>query len=156
MECKVCDRQFDLFSYAVPHKGMMETYRGWVRKDLLREVKTLRRQAEAKAALLRRQLRRHLSDKWLAHFGGRSKKDVWGELTESGATYPALATFYSHVRHSGMENVLLQYLDGRNLARIQKVLKLPRGPLTELAEEIRKLEKSVDAREGQARRQAFS
>jgi len=155
MECRACDRQFDLFSYTVPHKGMMETQRGWVRKDLLRDLGKLRRKAESKKTFLGRQLRRQLSSGWLAYFAGKSKRQIWDELTEGGATYPALATFYSHVRHSGLQSVLLGYLDARNVARVERILKLERGPLNELAVELRKLEKAADAKEARVRQQAL-
>jgi hypothetical protein len=155
MECRACNRRFDLFSYVVPHKGMMETYRGWVLKKLVRELGALIRKAEGKKALLRQQLRRQMSSAWLSHFAGQSKRRVWAELTGGGATYPSLAAFYSHVRHGGFESVLLGYLDGRNLERVQEVLKLERGPLNKLSAEIRKLQKAVKAKEDLVRRQAF-
>ena len=35
---------------------------------------------------------------WLLSFEGLSKKAVWARLTENGKYYPALGTFYSHLK----------------------------------------------------------
>ena len=39
-------------------------------------------------------------EKWLALFTGMSKKAAWERYT-GGSGYPALGTFYQHVKHSG-------------------------------------------------------
>lgn len=133
----------------------METHRGWVRKGLMRELTDLRRRTESKKTRLRQQLRRRLSDSWLAHFEGKSRKEIWNEVTAGGTTYPSLGTFYSHVRHSGLGQVLLGYLDVRYLPLVEKLLKLERNPLSGVAMEISKLERAADRKEGQARGRAF-
>jgi hypothetical protein len=46
--------------------------------------------------------------KWLALFAGMTKKAVWERYT-GGSGYPALSTFYQHVKHTGSVD---EYMSG--------------------------------------------
>jgi len=63
---------------------------------------------------------RYLS-RWLALFGGMTTKAAW-QLYTGGSGYPALATFYQHVKHTGSLSKYMEWCLARDLERSLSVL----------------------------------
>ncbi|MFC7291193.1 hypothetical protein [Hirschia litorea] len=59
-------------------------------------------------------------EKWLEHYKGHSSKRVWETLT-GGKVYPALGTFYRHVRRRGLE-VELKFWFSNELQESLKII----------------------------------
>jgi hypothetical protein len=59
--------------------------------------------------------------KWLGLFAGMTKKAVWDRYT-GGAGYPALGTFYQHIKHSGNISKYMEWCLTNDLERSLRVL----------------------------------
>src|SRR5208282_422540 len=59
--------------------------------------------------------------KWLAFFASMTKKAAWGRYT-GGSGYPALGTFYQHVKHSGSLSKYMEWCLTSELERSLLVL----------------------------------
>lgn len=66
------------------------------------------RKREELLAKAHRLAERRYLEQWLAMFRGKTKKDAWLVYT-GGRGYPALGTFYNHVRDDGVETYLRQH-----------------------------------------------
>jgi hypothetical protein len=58
---------------------------------------------------------------WLALFAGMTKKAAWERYT-GGTGYPALGTFYQHVKHSGSLSKYMEWCLTSDLERSLRVL----------------------------------
>lgn len=72
-------------------------------------------------------------EKWLKHFEGRNKKQVW-EMLVTGPSHPALGTFYKHVRETGLEKKLTYWLKN-NIIDSLKLLGIQDEEIVQLLEE---------------------
>lgn len=76
-------------------------------------------------------------ERWLALFKNRSKKDAWLIYT-GGSGYPALGTFYRHVRDEGIEKYLRQHF-GCDLEKVLHKLRVEDQEITVLLKSAEKL-----------------
>lgn len=60
-------------------------------------------------------------DRWLALFAATTKKAAWERYT-GGSGYPALGTFYQHVKHSGSLSKYMEWCLPNDLERSLKIL----------------------------------
>ena len=60
---------------------------------------------------------------WLALFAGMTKKAAWERYT-GGSGYPALGTFYQHVKHSGSLGKYMEWCLTSDLERSLRVLEV--------------------------------
>ena len=58
---------------------------------------------------------------WLALFAGMTKKAAWKRYI-GGSGYPALGTFYQHVKHSGSLSKYMEWCLTNDLERSLRVL----------------------------------
>ncbi len=94
--------------------------------------------------------------RWRMHFDGKAKKAIWSELTEGGKHYPSLATFYAHVRESGIDRVLARYFDRHELPTVVRILGPGASELAAQIAQIERLEAELDEQRSLARRQAMN
>lgn len=76
--------------------------------------------------------------KWLALFAGMTKKEAWERYT-GGSGYPALGTFYHHVKHSGTLTKYLEWCLTNDLERSLRVLGAEDKEIDALLEERERL-----------------
>jgi len=69
------------------------------------EEKRRESEREHLLAQARRLAEERYSEAWLTKFKGLNKREVWQFLT-GGTEYPALGTFYKHVKEEGLEKYL--------------------------------------------------
>ncbi len=99
------------------------------------EVLRQRKQNEAdRAALLGEAQRlakeRYLS-RWLALFEGKSRKAAWQTFT-GGAGYPALETFYKHVREKGGVAEYMTWCFHQEVRHALRILQVEDADITDL------------------------
>jgi hypothetical protein len=75
---------------------------------------------------------------WLARFAGMTKKAAWGRYT-GGADYPALGTFYQHVKHSGSLSKYMEWCLTSDLERSLSVLEVNDKEIDTLLQERARL-----------------
>lgn len=96
------------------------------REKKQREVEADAAREERRAELLEKAqnlaTERYLA-KWLALFAGMTKKAVWERYT-GGSGYPALGTFYQHVKHSGSLDEYMKWCLANDLERSLRVLEI--------------------------------
>lgn len=156
MQCPACNAKYGLYARDYTRKGMVATYRGWVTRDVLRELAAAMAAVEEAREQLTSYAVAALGARWTVHFAGKAKKAVWRELTEDGKHYPSLGTFYKHVADSGMARVLERYFDPRELPTVIRILGPSASELSERMAEVARLEREMDAQDSRARQQAFS
>ena len=143
MICPRCKNSYSLYSYTVNRRGQSETCRTWAPKVLLKELAALRKGIDAEKSQIADYLQNNYASRWRQHFSGKTKKAIWGELTEYGQRYPGLATFYTHVRFWGLEKSLYRYLDYRELATVRRVLQINDSALNSATNNIESLEQAA-------------
>ena len=156
MHCPRCNENYDLYTYHANRKGITETYHAWVPKPLLHELAELRERAEEEKRGLATYLERQYGDRWRQHFSGKTRKAIWTQLTQDGRNYPSLSTFYSHIRHSGLENVLKGYLHYGEAGTVIRILKLKDVELTSRIKKIQGLEQATEKKERHVCKQAVA
>jgi hypothetical protein len=97
----------------------------------------------------------HYGDAWRRVFTGKSTKQIWAVLTEGGRKPPSLSTFYSHIRHGGLDGILNQYLCYDEVELICRTLKIKDNKITSLIAEIEQLQKEVQTMEARIRAEMF-
>ena len=125
-------------------------------KPLLHELAELRERAEEEKRGLATYLERQYGDRWRQHFSGKTRKAIWTQLTQDGRNYPSLSTFYSHIRHSGLENVLKGYLHYGEAGTVIRILKLKDVELTSRIKKIQGLEQATEKKERHVCKQAVA
>ncbi|MGD0445794.1 MAG: hypothetical protein ABSA39_17815 [Edaphobacter sp.] len=75
---------------------------------------------------------------WLALFAGMTKKAAWERYT-GGADYPALGTFYQHVKHSGSLSKYMEWCLTSDLERSLGVLEVNDKEIDTLLQERARL-----------------
>jgi len=94
-----------------------------VRKDIIARVDAASEALELAKKRVEQRLIDEFGAPWLAHFHGRTKKQIWEDLVADGRTYPSLGTFYKHVRHGGLDRELSWYLRFEEAETVLRVLK---------------------------------
>jgi hypothetical protein len=135
---------------------MTETYHGWVSKPLMEEFTQPRKQINLKKQQLASDAQTRYGDTWCQRFDGKTKKAIWAELTQSGGYYPSLSTFYSHVRHIGLPQVLNGYFHFHEIWTVIRVLGLCDDRLNAMIHDIETLERQSEQQENNIRKQAFA
>jgi len=96
-------------------------------------------------------------ERWIGYFKGKSKKKViCRELTENGKTYPALGTFYGHVRQLDIARVLESYLETDQLSIVVRILRLKGSVLAARLAEVQRVDRGLRADERHIREQAVA
>ncbi len=75
---------------------------------------------------------------WLALFAGMTKKAAWERYT-GGSGYPALGTFYQHVKHSGSLSQYMEWCLTNDLERSLCVLEVEDQEIDTLLQERARL-----------------
>lgn len=78
-------------------------------------------------------------ESWLKIFAGLTKRAAWERLTEGGKSYPALGTFYKHVRDFGGLQPYLIWSFKSDLKHAIKVGSIRDAELEELLAEYDRL-----------------
>lgn len=146
MDCEECRANYVLFSESGYRSGMPHTSRFWVSKQIQAEYAHLCKEAAAlrqKAVILKND---RMLPRWKALFEGKNKKQAWSILTDNGARYPALGTFYQHTKSEGLETYLVRHFknaDDRTYAEIVKTIGFVDEEISGLIEQANKLEKDA-------------
>jgi hypothetical protein len=156
MQCRACGAKYGLYAHDYNRKGLIETYRGWVPRVTLNELAAARLARDKAEKCLGTDAEAAYGKRWLAHFDGKSKKAVWAELTENGKHYPSLQTFYVHVCNSGLDRVLLRYLDRRELPTVVRVLGPDAADLTARLAQFEQMERDLDELDRRAQQQTVN
>lgn len=82
--------------------------------------------------------------RWLALFEGMTKKAAWERYT-GGTGYPALGTFYQHVKHSGGLSKHLEWCFTNDLERSLRVLGIVDTEIETLLQERARLWRPTSA-----------
>jgi hypothetical protein len=75
---------------------------------------------------------------WLALFAGMTKKAAWEQYT-GGSGYPALGTFYQHVKHSGSLSKYMEWCLTSDLEQALRVLAVEDKEIQSLLQEREQL-----------------
>lgn len=105
------------------------------------EVAADRRREERRDSLLRKTLAlatERYCAAWLELFAGMTKKAAWQRYT-GGKGYPALGTFYQHVKHAGGLSQHLEWCLKNDLEHCLKVLGIEDGEIKALLKEREQL-----------------
>lgn len=143
MDCEVCHPNYVLFREENYRSGLPCEVRFWISKETEAEYDHLREEAASarrKAKGLRSQ--RYLPQ-WKALFEGKNKKQAWAILTNNGARYPALGTFYQHTKAEGLVAYLVRDFensDDRTFMEIMKKLGIDDAEVFRLMEHANELE----------------
>jgi hypothetical protein len=93
--------------------------------------------------MLAKALPRYLP-RWVEHFAGKSKKDVWKELKRLDRLHvPSLATFYKRSK-DGVESYLRDFFAAKRLTLILDFLKITDSELTELNQRLRNMDREYE------------
>lgn len=76
-------------------------------------------------------------ERWLGLFANKSKKDAWFIYTR-GRGYPALGTFYKHIREDGIEKYLRQHFE-YDLPKVLSTLRVDDPEIAALLRDAEKL-----------------
>jgi len=106
MNCARCAVEYVLFEQQAYDSGIPYAAKRWVRASSYSQYRQLNAEAEELAQRAAGLAKERYLDRWLAFFDGKPKKVIWQILTDDGSRYPALGTFYRHVRGEGTEAYL--------------------------------------------------
>lgn len=152
MRCSQCQATHGLYTHSyLDRKGINAVDSCWVPKQHLRELEDLEKAVRRQKDELATYLARQYGVKWIRHFEDKSKKATWAELTDDGHDYPQLSTFYSHIRNSGLENILKGYLRYDAVHVVSRILGLNDFELSSRVKGIRDVENGTAAKEKQIR-----
>ena len=143
MQCSECQKNFGLYTFETNRKGLSETRYGWAPRVLLETLEKLHEQIEAGKKWLNAYLADQHGSAWRRIFTGKSKKQIWSILTESGKRPPALPTFYSHLRHFGLETIVNDYLRYDEVELICRTLSIRDPEIDSAAKSLAALQKDV-------------
>ena len=121
MICPNCKTNYVLWSYEVIDSGMSDTRHFWVKKEIAQQYNELTDDAERKIETARSLMQQRYMAQWQQHFLGKNKKAIWSVLTNQGLEYPALGTFYNHVKADGLDAYLERYFF-TNIERVLHIL----------------------------------
>lgn len=153
MHCPRCKAHHALYSYSTNRRGMTETHYGWVPERLSHELTDLCKRRDDGSESLAIYLETRYGRRWREHFRGKTRRAIWTELAEDGRKYPSLATFYFHVRSSGLEKVLNEYLAYREVETVRRILNLDDSRLGSTIKGIQDLEHAIKRKEREVRQQ---
>lgn len=104
-----------------------------------REAAAMQREREREELLskARRLGEERYLERWLALFKNKNKKEAWLIYT-GGDGYPALGTFYTHVRDEGIEKYLTQHFS-YDLDKVLRKLRVDDQEITALLKAAEKL-----------------
>jgi len=145
MLCPDCQETHGLYSNTVNRKGMVLEQLRWVRKDIIARVDAASKALEQAKKRVEQRLIDEFGTPWLAHFHGRTKKQIWEDLVADGRTYPSLGTFYKHVRHAGLDRELSWYLRFEEAETVLRVLKRSDSQLATLLSDAKRCEQELHA-----------
>lgn len=128
----------------------------WLSRVVLQELSIAATELAQSKEALSVYARTEFVERWNRHFNGKTKKNVWRELTEDGKHYPSLPTFYAHVRHSTMQRELDRYFEWHTLPTVARVLELSRSELQSRIEHIQELERLLEAKHSHARQNSVT
>lgn len=124
MDCEHCRKDYVLFSENSYRSGLPSVAQFWISKQTKAECD--RSCNEACSARLQAQTlrtQRYLSQ-WNALFEGKNKKQAWEILTNKGARYPALGTFYQHTKVEGIVAYLERHFESADDRTFKEILKI--------------------------------
>ena len=151
MQCQSCVENYGLFSFDYNRKGIVSTSRNWIPRQLSNELATMESTIEREKENLSAFAMTEFLERWKQHFKGKTKKAIWRELTQDGARYPSLPTFYLHIRESNLEQQLARYFDYREIATVIRILQLNHPEIDRQVELIQTLERVLEAKKNHAR-----
>ena len=152
MHCPKCAETHRVYSYVImDRKGMAGTRYVWVPRHDIAELHALQESIGKRNDDLTAYLKKYYGRKWVAHFSGVPKKQVWTELTENGRHYPQLSTFYKHVRQSGIAYVLERYFCYDQSETVIRILEIDDANLVSQVIGIADSKRGWETREEQIR-----
>ena len=140
MVCSKCIDNYRLFTSYKTRMGITEPNLRWVPKSLVDQITGLERQIDREIQRGSQYVKSLYTTGWQQYFDGKSRKAIWRELTQDGALYPSISTFYSHARQVGIDQVLDSYLGYHNIQIVVDVLGLEDNWPDESIQAIQKLE----------------
>lgn len=146
MACSKCADAYVLFKRYRIDKGMTGIHFGWVPSPLMDEITRLEKQIERHKGDISSYVKARYGSEWHQHFQGKTKKAIWIELTRGGTVHPKLSTFYSHVKQSGLGQVLDSYLDFHNIQTVISIFGLEDEQLDTMVDLIDELEHQNELR----------
>jgi len=112
MLCPKCKENYECWSTMFCRPGKSEKSGikySWVEKEKIRERKEIIAKAEEKKEKASFLMKGRYLSQWHNFFQCKSKKAIWEILTDGGARYPRLSTFYAHVKTEGIKEYLGKY-----------------------------------------------
>lgn len=109
LNCENCKKDYVIYSSYGYDSGMSVENHYLVKKDVLVRHNKLLEEASSYKKNVKNIFMQKYASTWFEIFREKNKKQVWRILTDNGARYPALGTFYAHVRHQELEEYLRNY-----------------------------------------------
>jgi hypothetical protein len=106
MNCPGCAVDYVAVDSQAYDSGLRYTTAKWVLKSKYKESKKLSAEAERLKRQADTLAEERYIERWLHLFSSKTKKSIWELLTDSGKHYPALGTFYKHIRDEGLDRYL--------------------------------------------------
>jgi hypothetical protein len=136
MECSRCVKTHGIYTTSRDEKGVSYPDHSWVPRRVLTELARAQSAVDAKQGAVDEYLRRAYRAGFHRRLAGLSRKAIWQALTDGGKAYPALGTFYKHVRDSGIDSVLDGYLEYRDVDVLVRILGIEDEHLDALRREV--------------------
>lgn len=145
MDCPICKKKYQLYTYHYYDSGMMCNAYLWVPKDLYSEMEKIKERLEKSKEEVVNLARSRYMGMWLSYFSdAKTKKEVWRRLTNNGERYPSLSTFYSNIKNNNIRKYIADYFCHDNLAFILEKLRIKDADIYKKTLEIKELDDKLD------------
>ena len=120
MDCPKCKTEYQLYSRGgYDSSRLPTTHYLWVKKEqLLKHKKLIEQSKKSYDRAIVLAFNRYF-ETWIQFFKNKNKKEIWSTLTNKGETYPALGTFYKHLKDDGTERYLKRFFENENNRALQ-------------------------------------
>jgi len=146
MDCDVCRSKYVLYHEDNCRSGMVNRAQFWISKQTQAKCQRLKDDAKSLRKRASKLKSERILPKWKAHFEGKNKKQTWKILTDNGARYPALGTFYQHTKYEGMDAYLMRHFKDakdQDFMAILAVLGIDDPEIISLIHQTQDLEKAA-------------
>ena len=147
MNCERCLEKYVEFTYSYHDPGApggISSTNLWVLKEEMGELDRIRLSIQHAQHIMVNKATARYSSRWLQHFEGKSKKDVWEELKALDRSFvPSLGTFYKHTS-DGVDIYLRDLFNAKRLTPILDFLGATDLDLTFDRERLLAMERAYD------------
>lgn len=140
MNCTDCRARYLQFSHSYHDTGAPSGLSAmflWVLRRDKEAVDDIEQEIEREKQSIVAIARTRYLRRWLAHFAGKSKKDVWAQLRSINRLgVPSLSTFYDHTQGEGVEQYLHHWFEAERLIPILTFLDVADPEITEATKRL--------------------